>query len=312
MNEFDYINKYFKPLTGNIGRNLKDDAAVFKQNANKDLVISTDTLVEGVHFFGTEHPADIAKKSLRVNLSDMASMGAKPLFYNLSLSIPKNKVDFFIPNFCDGLKEDQKIFNLELIGGDLTSSPSHINITITIFGETQTGASISRSGAKNGDLLFVSGVLGLSKIGLDNFNKTSNHLSIAQKKYLIPQPRVSLGLVLNNLVNSMIDISDGLIQDATHLAVNSGLCINLDLNKIPKPDIQNITNDVLLEAALYGGDDYELLFSCSQDKQTLLEEISKEMNIKITKIGNFELFEDKFLKFKNNLEVPKNKSYLHF
>ena len=132
MNEFDYINKYFKPLTGNIGRNLKDDAAVFKQNANKDLVISTDTLVEGVHFFGTEHPADIAKKSLRVNLSDMASMGAKPLFYNLSLSIPKNKVDFFIPKFCDGLKEDQEIFNLELIGGDLTSSPSHINITITI------------------------------------------------------------------------------------------------------------------------------------------------------------------------------------
>jgi len=181
MNEFDYINKYFKPLTGNIGRNLKDDAAVFKQNANEDLIISTDTLVEGVHFFGTEHPADIAKKSLRVNLSDMASMGAKPLFYNLSLSIPKNKVDFFIPNFCKGLKEDQEIFNLELIGGDLTSSPSHINITITIFGQTRTGTSISRSGAKNGDLLFVSGVLGLSKIGLDNFNKTSNHLSIAQK-----------------------------------------------------------------------------------------------------------------------------------
>jgi thiamine-monophosphate kinase len=312
MNEFDYINKYFKPLTGNIGRNLKDDAAVFKQNSNHDLIISTDTLVEGVHFFGTEHPADIAKKSLRVNLSDMASMGAKPLFYNLSLSIPKNKVDFFIPNFYEGLKEDQEIFNLELIGGDLTSSPSHINITITIFGQTQTGSSISRSGAKNGDLLFVSGVLGLSKIGLDNFNKTSNHLSIAQKKYLIPQPRVSLGLALNDIVNSMIDISDGLIQDANHLAVNSGLSVHIDLNKIPCPDIQNISNDILLEAALYGGDDYELLFSCDQEKELLIEKISKNNNIKITKIGYFDIYKDEFLMFQNNSEIPKDKSYLHF
>ena len=121
MNEFDYINKYFKPLTRNIGRDLKDDAAVFRQNFNRDLIISTDTLVEGVHFFGTENPSDIAKKSLRVNLSDMASMGAKPIFYNLSLSIPKEKIDFFIPKFSRGLKEDQEKFNLELIGGDLTS-----------------------------------------------------------------------------------------------------------------------------------------------------------------------------------------------
>ena len=104
MNEFDYINKYFKPLTRNIGRDLKDDAAVFRQNFNRDLIISTDTLVEGVHFFGTENPSDIAKKSLRVNLSDMASMGAKPIFYNLSLSIPKEKIDFFYSQIFEGLK----------------------------------------------------------------------------------------------------------------------------------------------------------------------------------------------------------------
>ena len=164
MNEFDYINKYFKPLTGNIGRDLKDDAAVYRQNSNKDLIISTDTLVEGVHFFGTENPSDIAKKSLRVNLSDMASMGAKPVFYNLSLSIPKEKANFFIPRFSSGLRQDQENFNLELIGGDLTSSPSHINITISIFGETRGGAFVSRTGAKNGDLLFVSGILGLAKL----------------------------------------------------------------------------------------------------------------------------------------------------
>ena len=312
MNEFDYIKKYFKPLTGNIGRDLKDDAAVYRQNSNKDLIISTDTLVEGVHFFGTENPSDIAKKSLRVNLSDMASMGAKPVFYNLSLSIPKEKANFFIPRFSSGLREDQENFNLELIGGDLTSSPSHINITISIFGETRGGAFVSRTGAKNGDLLFVSGILGLAKIGLDNFNKKSKYLSIAKEKYLIPQPRVNLGLLLNNVANSMIDISDGLVQDTTHLAMNSGLCVELDLNKIPVPNIPNISNNSLLNAALYGGDDYELLFSCNPNQEKYLKKISLTNNIKLTNIGVFKTYEDKFLKFKNTSKFPENKSYLHF
>jgi thiamine monophosphate kinase len=103
----------------------------------------------------------------------------------------------------------------------------------------------------------------------------------------------------------MIDISDGLIQDATHLAVNSGLCIHLDLDKIPIPHIHNVTNNLLLKSALYGGDDYELLFSCNQDQEQLIEKISKEVNLKITKIGNFDIYEDKFLKFKNNSEIQK-------
>ena len=122
MNEFDYIEKYFKPLSNKIGRELKNDAATFNQRTGYDLIISTDTLVEGIHFFGNEDPADIAKKSLRVNLSDMAAMGAKPIFYNLALSLPKNKARIFIPKFAKGLEDDQKIFNLKLIGGDLTSS----------------------------------------------------------------------------------------------------------------------------------------------------------------------------------------------
>ena len=120
MNEFDYIEKYFKPLTNEVARNLSDDAAVFKQRSKYDLVVSTDTLAEGIHFFGNENPKDIAKKSLRVNLSDMAAMGAKPIFYNLSVSIPKNKVKYFLPKFAKGLDEDQELFGLKLIGGDLT------------------------------------------------------------------------------------------------------------------------------------------------------------------------------------------------
>ena len=311
MNEFDYIDKYFRPLTNKFAFNLKNDAAIFNQKSSLDLIISTDTLCEGIHFFGNENPEDIAKKSLRVNLSDMAAMGAKPIFYNLSLSIPRVKVGQFIPKFAKGLQDDQEIFGIKLIGGDLTSSLKHINITITIFGETGKDKSIPRDGAKIGDYLYVSGILGLSKIGLDNFNSNLKEFEESKRKYLVPQPRVDLGISLKNIANSMIDISDGLIQDAIHLAKNSKLTIELNLYKIPLPNIKNLDKKLILDSALYGGDDYELLFSCDASHQSLVEELSKKMNLKLTKIGVFKKFKKEFLKFKNNTSIPK-KSYLHF
>ena len=312
MNEFDYIEKYFRPLANKMARDLTDDAAVLKQRSKYDLVISTDTLAEGIHFFGHENPRDIAKKSLRVNLSDMAAMGAKPIFYNLSLSIPKNKVKNFIPKFAKGLDEDQDLFGIKLIGGDLTSSLQNINITITIFGETLNKKSISRAGAKPGDLLFVSGVLGLSKIGLDNFNTKLKGFSLARKKYLFPQPRVNLGLSLNKIANSMIDISDGLIQDSAHLAKNSSLSIVLDVEKIPLPFFINLKKDILLDAALYGGDDYELLFSCKPTHENLLKKISFDQKIDLTNIGFFQKFNKKHVIFQKQFHSYGNKSYLHF
>ena len=311
MNEFDYIDKYFRPLTNKFALNLKNDAAIISQKSCLDLIISTDTLSEGIHFFGNEDPGDIAKKCLRVNLSDMASMGAKPIFYNLSLSIPKIKASQFIPKFARGLQDDQEIFDIKLIGGDLTSSLKHINITITIFGKTLNGTSIPRDGAKIGDCLYVSGVLGLSKIGLDNFNSNFKEFDEAKRKYLIPQPRVDLGISLKNIANSMIDISDGLVQDATHLAKNSNLTIELNLHKIPLPNIKQLDKNLILNSALYGGDDYELLFSCNKYNESLLKKLSTKINLKLTKIGIFKEFKKEYLEFKNNNLKPKS-SYLHF
>ncbi len=311
MNEFDYIDKYFRPLTNNFASNLKNDAAIFNQKSSFDLIISTDTLCEGIHFFGNEDPVDIAKKSLRVNLSDMAAMGAKPIFYNLSLSIPKIKASHFIPKFAKGLQEDQEIFGIKLIGGDLTSSLKHINITITIFGETSKGKSIPRDGAKIGDCLYVSGILGLSKIGLDYFNSNLEQFQESKRKYLVPQPRVDLGISLKNIANSMIDISDGLIQDAIHLAKNSKLTLELNVCKIPLPNIKKLDKKIILDSALYGGDDYELLFSCNIIHESFIEELSKELNLKLTKIGVFKEFKKEFLKLTNNTSKLK-KSYLHF
>ena len=311
MNEFDYIDKYFKPLTNKFALNLTNDGAIFNQKSSFDLIISTDTLAEGIHFFGNEDPADIAKKSLRVNLSDMAAMGAKPIFYNLALSIPKNKASKFIPKFAKGLKDDQEMFDIKLIGGDLTSSLKHINITITIFGRTANGKSVPRDGAKIGDCLYVSGLLGLSKIGLDNYNSNLKKFQDAKTKYLLPQPRVNLGISLENIANSMIDISDGLIQDATHLAKSSKLTVELDLSKIPLPIIKQLDKSLILNSALYGGDDYELLFSCNISNENLVKKISKKMNLKLTKIGFFKEFKKNYLEFKNNNSKPKS-SYLHF
>ena len=311
MNEFDYIDKYFRPLTNKFALNLKNDAAIFNQKSSFDLIISTDSLVEGIHFFGNEDPADIAKKSLRVNLSDMAAMGAKPLFYNLALSVPKVKASQFLPKFAKGLQDDQEMFNIKLIGGDLTSSLKHIHITITIFGRSSKGKSIPRDGAKIGDCLYVSGILGLSKIGFDNYNSNFKELQEAKRKYLLPQPRVDLGISLKNIANSMIDISDGLVQDATHLAKNSELTVELNLSKIPLPNINKIDKKLILDSALYGGDDYELLFSCDPFYENSLVKLSSKMNLKLTKIGIFKKFNKEFLYFKNNHSKLKN-SYLHF
>ena len=312
MNEFEYINRYFRPLVSKEARFLKDDAAIFKPKLKHDIVISTDSLSEGIHFFGTENPSDIAKKCLRVNLSDMAAMGAKPIFYNLAISIPKDKANFFIPSFAAGLQEDQDRYNLKLIGGDLTSSLKHITITISIFGEIPSGFAIHRDGAKRNDILYVTGNLGLSKIGLDNFLSNLESFSEAKQKFLLPQPRVNLGLALRKIASSMIDISDGLVQDSIHLATNSNLSLELNISKLPLPNCTSLKEDEILNAALYGGDDYELLFSCDPVHESYLKELSKETNIKITNIGFFSEFKDVYLKFNGLNQIPKTISYSHF
>mgnify|MGYP001478221073 FL=1 len=133
----------------------------------------------------------------------------------------------------------------------------------------------------------------------------------AKMKYLLPQPRVDLGISLLNIANSMIDVSDGLVQDGMHLAKNSNLSIELNLLKVPIPKINKIDRNIILDSALYGGDDYELLFSCDPSHEAFIKKLSSKMNIKLTKIGKFREFKNEFLKFKNNSSRPK-RSFLHF
>ena len=285
MDEFDLIKKYFVPISSIESQKLSNDGAVFKPKKDLDYVVSTDTIVEKIHFIGNEPPDQIAKKALRTNLSDLAAMGADPEFYSLAISLPKAKSKSFIENFAKGLKEDQKKYKIKLLGGDLTASSQLITITINIIGTVPSGQSISRSNSMVNDLLYVTGVLGLSNIGLINLMKNDKKYSIAKLKYYLPQPRVEFSSSIRNFVTSMIDISDGFIQDCNHLARLSNLEFAINIKNLPISDIDLLSYEERLNAALIGGDDYELLFTAPPVHKEKINKIAKLQGLQITNIG---------------------------
>ena len=285
MNEFELIREYFVPISSFESQFLSNDGAVFKPKANLDYVVSTDTIIEKVHFTGNESPDKIAKKALRTNLSDLAAMGANPEFYSLAISLPKKKAQSFIKSFTKGLKEDQKEFKIKLLGGDLTATSNIITITINIIGTVPSGKCISRSNAMVNDLLYVTGILGLSNIGLQNLNKTDKKYSIAKLKYYLPQPRVKFSASIRNYVSSMIDVSDGFVQDCKHLARSSNLEFVIDLKKLPISSIDLLSYEERLNSALIGGDDYELLFTSPPAYKEKINEIAKTYGLPIANIG---------------------------
>ena len=310
MDEFDLIRKYFVPIASVESQFLSNDGAAFKPKVNLDYVVSTDTIVEKIHFKGDESPDLIAKKALRTNLSDLAAMGAEPEYYSLSISLPKVKAKTFIKNFAKGLKEDQKEYKIKLLGGDLTASSELITITINIIGTVPSGKCISRSNSMVNDLLYVTGILGLSNIGLLNLNKNNKEYSKAKLKYYLPQPRVNFSSSVRNFVTSMIDISDGFIQDCRHLARLSNLEFVINIKKLPISNINLLSYQERLNAALTGGDDYELLFTSPPIYRKKINKIAKLHGIQVTNIG--------YVKKGKNGQVTSNNSpididaYKHF
>jgi len=314
MDEFDLIKKYFVPISSIESQNLSNDGAVFKPKKNLDYVVSTDTIVEKIHFIGNEPPDQIAKKALRTNLSDLAAMGADPEFYSLAISLPKVKSKSFIENFTKGLKEDQKKYKIKLLGGDLTASSELITITISIIGTVPSGQCISRSNSRVNDLLYVTGVLGLSNIGLQNLKKNDKKYSVPKLKYYLPQPRVEFSSSVRNFVTSMIDISDGFIQDCKHLARLSNLEFAININNLPISDIDLLPYEERLNAALIGGDDYELCVTVPPNKTKDFIDQAKRSGIEVIKIGK--IVEGKGVELVSSLEetipVEEVKAFTHF
>jgi thiamine-monophosphate kinase len=300
--EFDLIKKYLRPLaTGESGAaSLSDDAAVLQTKDGHRLVVTMDTLISGVHFFEFTPPRLIAAKSLRVNLSDLASMGADPAYYTLSLSLPINgemKCDSdWLESFSEALAIEQDLYDITLVGGDTVSTPGPLSLTITAFGWVKIGQEIMRSGATAGDLIYVSGTIGDAWLGLTAIRGghqeiAPSNLEFITESYHRPQPRLNLGRRLFGVASSAIDISDGLAQDLGHICTESNVSATIQAGNIPLSGPARILLEGephLINGLLSGGDDYELLFTVPPKWQKTVADIAKELDLPLSKIGLIE------------------------
>jgi thiamine-monophosphate kinase len=266
LNEFEIIEKFFKEAypasKGNLILGIGDDAAIINVSEDSELVISTDTLVSGVHFFENALPEDIAYKALSVNLSDIAAMGALPRWISLSLTLPYNNQDW-IEKFSTSFNELAQQHSLTLIGGDLTKGP--LSITVQIQGVAPKGKSLRRSGANSGDLIYVTGELGAAAYALNHIQDSRRYPNVSDselQRLNRPEARIKSGLELRDNATSCIDISDGLLADLGHILKASHVGAEIKLSNLPVSDsLKNLNRDDALELALTGGDDYELCFT---------------------------------------------------
>ncbi len=294
MDEFDLIAELFAPLAeGEAGaRGLADDAAVLDPTPGRALVIAADALVEGVHFLADDAPDLVARKLLRVNLSDMAAMGAEARGYLLTVQIPRDRDDAWLRAFAAGLAADQREFAVTLLGGDTVSTPGPFAASITMLGEAPPGAALGRDGAAAGEAVYVSGTLGDAALGLDSLKGRLDDLAPEDRaalieRYRLPRPRLALGCALRGLASAAIDISDGLVADLGHIADRSGVAIEIDARLLPLSPAA--ARAIAAEPgrrvrALAGGDDYELAFTSAAGDDAVAM-LSRTLSLPITRIG---------------------------
>ena len=275
MAEFSIIDTYFNRKNANsVDLGVGDDSALLTPPPQQQLVICADTSVAGRHFPLDTHPHAIGWKSVAVNLSDIAAMGAKPHSILLALSLPQ--IDHhWLKNFSQGLYDCCDQFGVSLIGGDTTQSP-HLTITVTALGWIETGQAVTRAGAQVGDLICVSGTVGDAAFALQHMGHP------LQKRLDYPMPRCQLGQQLKGLASSMIDVSDGLAQDLGHILKASGVGAVLQLDQLPiSSDIAKLEQEKKWQLALAGGDDYELCFTISPQNYHLLAQQKLDVNLTI-------------------------------
>lgn len=275
MAEFSIIDTYFNRKNANsVDLGVGDDSALLTPPPQQQLVICADTSVAGRHFPLDTHPHAIGWKSVAVNLSDIAAMGAKPHSILLALSLPQ--IDHhWLKDFSQGLYDCCDQFGVSLIGGDTTQSP-HLTITVTALGWIETGQAVTRAGAQVGDLICVSGTVGDAAFALQHMGHP------LQKRLDYPMPRCQLGQQLKGLASSMIDVSDGLAQDLGHILKASGVGAVLQLDQLPiSSDIARLEQEKKWQLALAGGDDYELCFTISPQNYHLLAQQKLDVNLTI-------------------------------
>ena len=293
MNEFEFIASQLKPLAEAFdgALNLEDDAALLKPTKGQEFVVTTDALTAGVHYFADDPPNRIAQKCLRVNLSDIAAMGAEPYCYSLALMLPEQTTQDWLSEFCNGLRVDQKDYGVHLSGGDTTSTDGPLSIAVTMIGTVPSGRALRRSSARIGDDLWVTGTIGDAAMGLKALKGELPLIDAVAReslvlRYQLPQPRNLIGPALRDLATAAIDISDGLAADLGHICMASGVGAKIRTNEIPISDHVASLLHASLESSkslLNGGDDYELLFSSDPTLSRKISALSKHFNVMISK-----------------------------
>lgn len=286
--EFDLIYKYFSRATNHTRLGVGDDAALIEVMSGHELAISADMLVAGTHFFNDTDARKLGWKSLAVNISDMAAMGAEPKWATLAIAFP-DADESWIADFAEGFFACAHQFGVDLIGGDTTRGP--LCISVQIMGQVPAGKAIKRSGAKVGDDIWVSGKLGDAALALNHLlgkhPLTDDVLDQTMPALLEPEPRVLLGLALRDIAHSAIDVSDGLLADLGHILKASKVGAMVNLAVIPCSDIlrQHMNHPFLRNMLLAGGDDYELCFTAAISDRAKIQAIGNELDLPLSRIG---------------------------
>lgn len=290
LGEFDLINRYFRRPVQHAALGIGDDCALLRLTPGQQLAVSTDLLVEGRHFLSTVDPARLGHKALAVNLSDLAACGARPLAFTLSLSMPRADEAFLAP-FARGLLTLADAHHIELVGGDTTAGP--LTIGITVMGEVPPGQALLRSGAREGDELWVSGTLGDARLALEVFRGQvacpGQGFDELRRAMELPQPRVALGLALRGVASAAIDLSDGLLGDLGHVLRASGLGAELQLAALPCSPLLAAQDEALRRTCLLaGGDDYELLFCAPAAQHQAVLAAAAQAGVPVHRIGRMQ------------------------
>jgi len=291
--EDDLIARFFAPIAGPEGLGLRDDAALLTPPAGTDLVLTKDALVAGVHFFADDPPAAIARKALRVNLSDLAAKGAEPVGFLLALALPADWTADWLAAFAEGLDEDSARYRCPLFGGDTVKTPGPLMVSITAIGQVTRGHMIPRTGVKPGDALYVSGTIGDSALGLKLRLGAGPPLDAAHRnflldRYLLPQPRQKLAPAMSAFASGGMDVSDGFVGDLTKMLDVSGVSAQIDLAKLPLSAAAQAAiacDPALFEIAATGGDDYEILASVAPQNAVAFEAAADKAGVRVTPVG---------------------------
>jgi thiamine-monophosphate kinase len=289
------IARYFRPLATDPGAfGLDDDAAALKPNGD-DIVVTTDAIVEGVHFLPDDPPDTVARKALRVNLSDLAAKGATPAGFVLTLAL-RGADEAWLKPFAAALGEDATQFKCPLLGGDTVSTPGPLMVSVTAFGRVPPGKMVHRSGAKAGERVMVTGTIGDAALGLAVLRGGKIHAAMTDTaareilvgRYRVPQPRVTMAAIVRELASAAMDVSDGLAGDLTKLCGVSDVSAAIDLASIPLSDAAKdlVSRGIVgLETLIAGGDDYEILCTIAEDRVEAFAQAAKRAGVSVSSIG---------------------------